>query len=103
MNRRAQSFTVLQATEASPTLASLAERARDSSARLRAIEPLIPATLRAAVRAGPVDATQWCLLLDNNAAAAKMRQLLPALEAHLRTKGWESRSIRLKVQDSRLR
>ncbi len=103
MNRRAQSFTVLQATEASPTLASLAERARDSSARLRAIEPLIPATLRAAVRAGPVDATHWCLLLDNNAAAAKMRQLLPALEAHLRTKGWESRSIRLKVQDSRLR
>ena len=103
MNRRAQSVTVLQATEASPTLAGLAERARDSTARLRAIEPLIPAALRAAVRAGPVDATQWCLLLDNNATAAKLRQLLPALEAHLRTKGWDNRSIRLKVQEARSR
>ena len=103
MDRKARSVTLLQATEASPTLARLAELTRDSTARLKAVESLIPATLRAAVRAGPVDATQWCLLLDNNAAAAKMRQLLPALEAHLRAKGWENRSIRLKVQDARLR
>lgn len=102
-HRRARSVTLQQATEASPTLARLAELARDSTARLKAIEALIPAALRAAVRPGPVDATQWCLLLDNNAAAAKMRQLLPALEAHLRTKGWENRSIRLKVQGSRPR
>ncbi len=103
MDRRAQSFTLQQATEASPTLARLAELTRDSAARLKAVEPLIPSPLRAAVKAGPLDTTQWCLLLDNNAAAAKMRQLLPALEAHLRTKGWEGRSIRLKVQDSRAR
>jgi len=103
MDRRAQSFTLQQASEASPTLARLTELARDSMARLKAIESLIPTALRAAVRPGPIDATQWCLLLDNNAAAAKMRQLLPALEAHLRAKGWENRSIRLKVQDSRSR
>ena len=103
MHRRAQSVTLLQASEASPTLARLAELARDSAARLKAVESLIPEALRAAVRPGPVDATQWCLLLDNNAAAAKMRQLLPALEAHLRTKGWENRSIRLKVHDARSR
>ncbi|MEO7937561.1 MAG: hypothetical protein ABIR55_02975, partial [Burkholderiaceae bacterium] len=65
-HRKARSVTLLQATEASPTLARLAELTRDSVARLKAVEPLIPATLRAAVRAGPVDATQWCLLLDNN-------------------------------------
>jgi ethanolamine ammonia-lyase small subunit len=41
------------------------------------------------------------LLLDNNAVAAKVRQLLPSLEAHLRSKGWEITSIRLKVQMSR--
>ncbi|MCB1999350.1 MAG: hypothetical protein R3E92_18150 [Burkholderiaceae bacterium] len=103
MERRSQSVTLQQATEASPTLARLAQLARESVARLTAVQPLIPATLRGAVKAGPLDATQWCLLLDNNAAAAKMRQLLPALEAHLRTKGWESRAIRLKVQDSRAR
>ncbi len=103
MDRKARSVTLLQATEASPTLARLAELSRDSVARLKAVEALIPATLRASVRPGPVDAAQWCLLLDNNAAAAKLRQLVPALEAHLRTKGWENRSIRLKVQDARTR
>lgn len=103
MERRAQSVTLQQATEASPTLARLSELARESAARLHTVEPLIPGPLRAAVRAGPIDATQWCLLLDNNAAAAKMRQLLPALQAHLRTKGWEDRSIRLKVQGTRNR
>lgn len=101
MDRRAQSLTLQQATEASPTLARLVELGRESVARLKTVQSLIPATLRPAVKAGPLDATQWCLLLDNNAAAAKMRQLVPALEAHLRTKGWESRSIRLKVQDAR--
>jgi hypothetical protein len=43
----------------------------------------------------------WCLILDNNAAAAKIRQLLPALQSHLRVKGWEVNSIRLKVQITR--
>jgi len=103
MDRRAQSVTLQQATEASPTLARLCELARESVARLKAVQPLIPASLRTAVNAGPIDTAQWCLLLDNNAAAAKMRQLLPALEAHLRTNGWEDRSIRLKVQNSRSR
>lgn len=101
MDRRAHSLTLQQATEASPTLARLAELARDSVARLKAVEPLLPASLRTSVTAGPIDATHWCLLLDNNAAAAKLRQLLPALEAHLRTKGWEQRSIRLKIQNAR--
>ena len=39
-----------------------------------------------------------CLLVRNNAAAAKIRQLLPAMAAHLRTKGWDVTEIRLKVQ-----
>jgi hypothetical protein len=103
MDRRAQSVTLQQATEASPTLARLSELARDSVARLEAVKPLIPSSLRTAIKAGPVDATHWCLLLDNNAAAAKLRQLLPALEAHLRTQGWDQRSIRLKVQNARTR
>ncbi len=103
MDRRAHSLTLQQATEASPTLARLAELARESVARLKGVEPLIPAPLRSAVKPGPIDDKQWCLLLDNNATAAKLRQLLPALEAHLRVHGWEHRSIRLKVQDSRSR
>jgi len=103
MNRRQRPFTLLQASQDSPTLARLIELTGDSVARLKAVESLIPASLRHAVKAGPIDGPVWCLILDNNAAAAKIRQILPALEAHLRTKGWEVNSIRLKVQLTRNR
>ena len=96
--RRHQAVSLQQATQDSPSLARLTELVRDSSARLQAIQPLIPAGLRASVKAGPIDEGGWCLLLDNTAAAAKLRQLLPSLEAHLRSKGWQVNSIRLKVQ-----
>jgi len=98
MNRRHHPVTLLQASQDSPTLARLTELTKDSVARLKAIEPLIPGPLRASVKAGPIDGPVWCLILDNNAAAAKIRQILPALEAHLRVNGWEVTSIRLKVQ-----
>lgn len=98
MNRRHQAVTLLQATQESPVLARLSELARDSQARLQAIQPLIPAPMRAALTAGPIDGGTWCLMVSNNAAAAKLRQLLPALAAHLRSSGWEVTSIRLKVQ-----
>ncbi|GKS74634.1 DciA family protein [Acidovorax sp. SUPP950] len=98
MNRRHQAVTLLQATEESPTLAKLAALTRESTERLKAIEPLIPPTLRPAIQAGPIEGPTWCLLVRSNAAAAKVRQLLPALQAHLRTRGWEVNSIRLKIQ-----
>ncbi len=98
MNRRHHAVTLLQATEDSPTLARLASLTRDSSERLRAVELLIPATLRPAIQAGPIEGATWCLLVRNNAAAAKVRQLLPALQAHLRSRGWEVNAIRLKIQ-----
>ena len=99
MNRRHHPVTLLQATQESPTLARLSELTRDSVARLAAVQALIPTTLRASVTAGPIDGLVWCLLLDNNATAAKMRQLVPSLQSHLRTKGWVIDSIRLKVQN----
>jgi hypothetical protein len=103
MNRRQHSVTLLQASQDSPSLAKLIELAGDSAARLTAIESLIPVSLRTAVKAGPIEGPVWCLILDNNAAAAKIRQLLPALEAHLRIKGWDVNTIRLKVQIARNR
>jgi len=93
-------MTLLEAAEESPTLARLAELARDSGERLKAVELLIPAPLRPAIQAGPVDGPSWCLLVSNNAAAAKLRQVLPALQARLRDRGWEVTSIRIKVQSS---
>ena len=82
-------------------LARLTELSSDSVARLSAIQSLIPTALRSSIKAGPIDGPSWCLILDNNATAAKVRQLLPALQAHLRSRGWEVNSIRLKVQISR--
>ncbi|MBK9574883.1 MAG: hypothetical protein IPO43_20435 [Rhodoferax sp.] len=99
--RRHLPIPLLQATQGTPALARLMELSQDSSARLKAIESLIPSSLRPSVQAGPIDGSNWCLLVDNNAVAAKIRQILPALESHLRVKGWEITSIRIKVQISR--
>jgi hypothetical protein len=96
--RRLHPVTLQQAAEDSPTLARLAQLARESGERLAAVESLIPLSLRGAVRPGPIDGPDWCLLVDSSAAAAKLRQLLPALLDRLRDRGWQVTSIRLKVQ-----
>jgi len=73
-----------------------------ATATLRLLEARVTslaphAALRSAVRAGPVDGPAWCLLVDSNAAAAKLRQLLPLLQQKLNHLGWEVTAIRLKV------
>ncbi|MDE2606418.1 MAG: DUF721 domain-containing protein [Burkholderiales bacterium] len=95
--RRHHAVTLQQAAEEAPTLARLAQLARESGERLRAVEPLIPAPLRASIRPGPIDGSTWCLLVDGNAAAAKLRQLLPVLQRKLNSRGWEVTAIRLKL------
>ena len=95
--RLRQAITLQQAAEASPTLAGLENLARESGERLKAVQALIPPAMRAAIQAGPIEGTSWCLLVRGNAAAAKLRQLLPALAAGLRSKGYPVETIRLKV------
>lgn len=97
MTRRNYPISFQQAAQSSPTLTKLVAMTQDSSARLQAIQPLMPITLRKAVQAGPIDGSTWCLLVKSNAAAAKLRQLLPAFAAHLRVKGWDVTEIRLKI------
>ncbi len=95
--RLPQTVTVLEAAGNSPSLARLADLAQESNDRLKAVEPLIPDALRLAVKAGPIDGESWCLLVDGNAAAAKIRQLTPLIQASLLRQGWNVTSIRLKV------
>jgi len=101
MNRPKKSVTVFQAAQDSPTLLHLSNLALDSSARLRALSPLIPAGIRTAIKPGPIEGAVWCLILENSAVAAKVRQLVPILLLHLNTKGWEVSSIRLKIHTQR--
>lgn len=90
----------MQASQECPTLTRLTELAADSSARLKAVAALIPPALQASIKAGPIDGHDWCLIVENNSAAAKLRQLLPSMASLLQAKGWKVNSIRLKVQIS---
>ena len=97
---RGKSQTLEQVVDAAPTLSQLSAIARDTQSRLKAIAPLLPVSLRALVQSGSVEDDTWCLLVPNSAVAAKLRQTLPALCAHLRTKGWNVNTIRVKVKSN---
>jgi hypothetical protein len=81
----------------SEPLNSLLQRLRASQARYAAVENLLPATLRPHVRAGALDDAAWMLLADNAAAAAKLRQMAPDLQATLAAAGWPEPPLRIKV------
>ena len=66
--------------------------------RLEAVRSLLPVPLRKAIQAGPLEEGQWCLLVSSNAVAAKLRQLVPALQLHLEARGLPVSGIRIKVQ-----
>ncbi len=97
MRKHNQTQSLLQAAQDSPTLAQLSQLMRESTQRLRALDLLIPPALRTAIQAGPIEGNAWCLLVSSNAAAAKLRQMLPALQAHLQTQGFDVQTIRVKV------
>lgn len=102
MNRRNTPYSIEEATKESPTLAKLIDLSRESNAMLQSIQSLIPPPLRPAIKAGPIDitvnGTTWCLIIEGNAATAKLRQLLPVFQAHLLSKGKQVTEIRLKVR-----
>lgn len=98
MQRRHQAIGLQQAAEESPSLALLMGRVRQSSDRLNAIRSLLPAAMRAHVQAGPFEDDSWCLLVASNSMAAKLRQLLPAFQTHLRSNNLGVTAIRIKVQ-----
>jgi hypothetical protein len=95
---RGKTQTLEQVVDSAPSLAHLSAMARDTQNRLRAITPLLPVSLRPHIQSGGVENDVWCLLAANSAVAAKLKQTLPALSAHLRSKGWNVNTIRVKVK-----
>lgn len=87
---------VAQALRAHEGLARLGERLEASRRRLRVIAPALPGPLMASVQAGPLDEEGWSLLVANAAVAAKLRHLLPRLEALLAQAGLPGR-VRIKL------
>jgi len=87
---------VAQVLREHASLARLGERLEDSRRRLRLIAPALPGNLAASLQAGPLDEDGWSLLAANAAVAAKLRQLLPRLEALLAQQGLPGR-IRVKL------
>lgn len=105
MNRSNKPFSIEEATKESPTLAKLIDLSRESNAMLQSIQSLVPQNLRPVVKAGPLDITNngttWCLIVEGNAAVAKLRQLLPKFIAYLHSNGKQITEIRLKVHSTR--
>ena len=92
---------VIKAMSQAPGLAGLAQLTQHSVDCLRLVTPLIPISMRSGIQAGPFDEGQWCLIAANSAVAAKLRQLTPALAAHLRTHGKDVQEIRIKISMQR--
>ena len=94
---RGKTQSVTQIIDGATSLSQLQALARDGQNRLQAILPLLPVSMRSLVQSGGVEGETWCILVPNSAVAAKLRQFLPSLGAHLRTKGWNVQTITVKV------
>lgn len=95
--RSPAALSLSQALDNSPSLARLAAISDQSNAMLKSVQDVLPAALRPSIKAGPLEEGSWCLLVQGNAAAAKLRQLLPRLQMQLDAQGWVVSTIRLKV------
>ena len=87
---------VADAMRAHDGLSQLNARLEASRRRLRVITPALPGALQASVQCGTLDEDGWSLLAANAAVAAKLRHLLPRLEALLAQAGLPGR-IRVKL------
>jgi hypothetical protein len=92
---------IRDALSRSAPIEHLRQRIADSDARLAAVLDLLPAELCSQIRAGPVDATGWSLLVSGAAAASKLRQLQPLIERRLAERGWQVSATRIRVQSAR--
>jgi hypothetical protein len=90
--------TLAAALEGNAALAGLAERIDRSNARMRVVHATVPEPLRSELSAGPIDDEGWTVLASNAAVAAKLRHLLPRLQAALIGQGWPDLPIRVRVQ-----
>ena len=95
--RLPHTVTALQAAEGAPALAKLGRLILESDLRLQAVESLLPPAVRSGVKSGPINDHVWCLLVNSPAIAAKLRQLIPAIDHQLALRNYKALTIRLRV------
>lgn len=88
--------TVLQAIAESNTLSGLLARMDDSKRCLELALKHIPLGLHTSVAPGPFSDDEWCLLIRNASAVAKLKQLVPTMITAIQLGGISVQSIRLK-------
>jgi hypothetical protein len=86
------------ALKASAPLAKLSERLRESNRRFACIQPALPGNLATQAHPGPIDTQGWTLLADNAAVAAKLRQLVPKIDALLNEQNLAPLPVRVRVR-----
>lgn len=95
---RGRAVSAAQAALGGGVLGPLVRQAQQAQACLNELRSVLPPALLAQVQSGPIEGDLWTLLVAHPAAAAKIRQFVPALAAHVRTKGWPIHRIEVKVQ-----
>lgn len=75
-----------KAIQAHAGLTHLTQMAQAAQARLLTVKKGLPASLHASLMAGAVDEEGWTLLVSSAAAAAKLRQFQPQLQALLQAR-----------------
>ncbi len=94
---RGKSVQVLKAAQSAPGLAQLIAQASRSRSQVDDLTGLVPALILKQIHSGPMESGNWILMLKSGASAAKLRQMGPAICAHLRSKGWDIQSITVRV------
>ena len=95
---RGRSVSAVQAAMGSGVLTPLLRQARDAQQCLAHLKSVLPPALMSMIESGPIENGQWTLLVGHSSAAAKIRQWVPALAAHVRSKGWPVDQIVVKVR-----
>ena len=98
MQRRHHPVSLEQAAEEAPVLSQLMQKTRLSQQCAQTIAELVPPPLRSHLAYGQIDQGEWCVLVQSNAPAAKVRQLLPLWLERLQQQGLDVQRIRLRLQ-----
>lgn len=95
---RHQYISLQEAASAAPVWAQLMQRLDLSHQCAQAVSAHIPPAMRAHIQFGVVTQGQWTVFVANNAAAAKLRQMVPVWLQALQQQQLPVQQIRLQIQ-----